>query len=76
MSIEVLERAYHDRPFRSFIMHLADGRSLPVPRPEFLAFGGLGRTAVVMDEGDEWRVIDLLSVVGLSFEGEPAASER
>ena len=48
---------------------------IPVPHPEFLAFGR-GRTAIVMDGNDGWEVIDLLLVVSLSFEGQEAASGR
>ena len=72
MTIETLDRAHKARPFRPFHFRLADGRELPVPHPEFLAFNGKGRTAVVTDEGEGFEVVDLLLVVSLSFEGEPA----
>jgi hypothetical protein len=72
MTIESLERAQKAQPFRPFSFRLAAGRSIPVPHPEFLAFNGRGRTAVVTDEGDGFDVVDLLRVVSLSFEGEPA----
>ena len=73
MTIETLERAHKAQPFRPFSFRLADGRSIPVPHPEFLAFNGRSRTAIVTDEGDGFEVVDLLLVVSLSFEGEPAA---
>ncbi len=69
MTIESLERAHKAQPFRPFTFRLADGRTIPVPHPEFLAFNGKGRTAVVTDEGDGFEVVDLLLVVSLSFEG-------
>ena len=72
MNVESLERAHKARPFRPFSFRLADGRSIPVPHPEFLAFNGKSRTAVVADEGDGFEVVDLLLVVSLSFEGEMA----
>jgi len=69
LTIESLERAHKAQPFRPFTFRLADGRTIPVPHPEFLAFNGKGRTAVVTDEGDGFEVVDLLLVVSLSFEG-------
>jgi hypothetical protein len=76
MTIEALDRARKAQPFRPFSFRLADGRSVPVPHPEFLAFNGKSRTAVVADEGDGFEVVDLLLVVSLSFEGEAAQSQR
>ncbi len=72
MTIESLDRAYRASPFRPFALRLADGRSVPVPHPEFLSFNPKGRTAVVVDERDGFEVVDLLLVVSLSFEGEAA----
>jgi hypothetical protein len=76
MTIESLDRAYRASPFRPFALHLRDGRSVPVPHPEFLSFNPKGRTAVVMDERDGFEAVDLLLVVSLGFEGEPARVER
>ena len=73
MTIESLDRACKASPFRPFALRLADGRSVSVPHPEFLSFNPKGRTAVVMDERDGFEVVDLLLVVSLSFEGEPAS---
>jgi hypothetical protein len=68
--METLDRAYRANPFRPFSFRLADGRTLHVPHPEFLAFNPKGRVAVVMDEKDGADHVDLLLVVSLSFEGE------
>jgi hypothetical protein len=73
MTMESLVRAYEASPFRPFAFLLADGRSIPVPHPEFLSFNPKGRTGVVMDERDGFEVVDLSLVVSLSFEGEPIA---
>ncbi len=71
MTIESLDCAYRASPFRPFSFRLADGRSIPVPHPEFVSFNPKGRTAVVMDDRDGFEVVDLLLVVSLSFEGQP-----
>ncbi len=70
MTIESLDRAYKARPFRPFAFRLADGRSIPVPHPEFLAFNGKGRTAIVIDDEYGFEVVDLPLVVSLAFEGQ------
>lgn len=75
MTIETLDRAYRAVPFRPFSFRLADGRSLPVPHPEFLAYNPKGRLALVLDERDGAEYVDLLLVVSLSFEGDPAKTQ-
>ncbi len=75
MTIESLSSAIEARPFRPFRIHLADGRTIAVPHPEFIAFKPKGRTAVVMDEGagDGFEIVDLLLCVSLRFDSTPAA---
>jgi hypothetical protein len=77
MTIETLERAHKAHPFRPFKFRLADGRELPVRHPEFVAYNPAGgRTAIVMDEAEGADHVDLLLVVSLRFEGEPAEAEK
>ena len=75
MTMESLDRAYRSNPFKPFSFRLADGREIPVPHPEFLSYNPKGRTAIVIDERDGWDVVDLLLVVSLRFEGEPATAK-
>jgi hypothetical protein len=75
MTMETLDRAYRAVPFKPFAFRLADGRSLPVPRPSSVAFNPKGRTAVVIDRSDAVEWFDLSLVVSLSFEGEPATAK-
>ena len=35
MTIEKLKSVYLAQPFRPFVLHLADGRQIPVQHPEF-----------------------------------------
>lgn len=70
MTIESLTNAIHATPFRPFSFMMADGRRLPVPHRDFIAFNGRGRTAVITDENDGFDVVDLLLVTSLRFEGE------
>ncbi|MBI3461624.1 MAG: hypothetical protein HY000_00985 [Planctomycetes bacterium] len=39
MTIDQLRTAYQAEPFRPFVMHLADGRQIPVHHREFILAG-------------------------------------
>ena len=43
MTLEKIREAWAARPFRPFAIHLADGRSVFVRHPEFLAMAPSGR---------------------------------
>jgi hypothetical protein len=70
MTIEPLRQVHGARPFRPFRLVLADGTHVPVPHPEFLAHAGGGRTVVVFERPEQYRVIDLLLVTCLEIRGE------
>jgi hypothetical protein len=63
MDLNGLREALRQRPFEPFAIRLADGRSLPVHHPEFVAVGQ--RRAVVIGENDSWSWIEPLLVVSL-----------
>ncbi len=73
MTIEQLRAAYEAQPFQHFIIHLADGREIPVPSQEFIHAAPNGRTFVVW-RNDAAHIIDLLLVTDLEFK--PAAPRR
>ena len=52
-------------PFQPFIIHLADGRQIPVRHREFMASSPRGRTIVVYDQDDSFNIIDSLLVTSL-----------
>jgi hypothetical protein len=41
--IEQIRHLYWQKPFKPFTIHLADGRSLSVTHPEFMAFSPIGQ---------------------------------
>ena len=43
MTIQQLRAAYKATPFRPFTLHMADGRSFPVPHPDFLSMSPTGQ---------------------------------
>ncbi len=73
MTIEQLRNLYNAQPFRPFIIHLADGRSIPVRHRDFIMPAPSGRTVIVYQPDDSFNVIDLLLVTDLEV-GSPAAA--
>jgi hypothetical protein len=67
MTIEQVKTAYEARPFRPFVLHLADGRHIPVMHNEFLAFSPTGRTIFVYQLDESFNIVDLLLVTDLEF---------
>ncbi len=74
MTIESIKQAYNQQPFQPFIIHLADGRQLPVHHREFIATAPSGRTLVVYQPDDSFNIIDLLLVTDLEIR--PVAALR
>ncbi len=67
MTTAQLDTAYKAEPFRPFILHLADGREIPVIHREFMLTVPSGRTIVVVQPDDTVNIIDLLLVTDLEF---------
>lgn len=61
-----------------FVIHLADGRQIPVRSREFMASAPNGRTIVVYQPDSTAHVIDLLLVTGLELKlgGNGASGEN
>jgi hypothetical protein len=59
------------QPFQPFTLHLADGRQMHVPHPEFAGLFPSGRTVIIHKPDNTFEIIDLLLVVGL--EARPAS---
>lgn len=67
MTVEQLRAAYKTEPFRPFVMHLADGRAIPVLHQEFIMTVPSGRTVIVAQPDDTVNIIDLLLVTDLEL---------
>ncbi len=76
MTIEQLRQMHRAQPFRPFLLHLADGRSLKVEHPEALLQSASGRTIVVARPDDVIEVLDLLMVVSLELRGNGSPRRR
>jgi hypothetical protein len=67
MTIEQMRAAHHAQPFEPYVIHLADGRQLPVQSREYLSSSPSGRTFVVWQPDDNMHIIDLLLVTDLEI---------
>jgi hypothetical protein len=67
MTIEKLREVYEAQPFRPFILHLADGRQVPVRPRDFIMAVPSGRTLIVVQPDDSMNIIDLLLVTDLEL---------
>lgn len=74
MTIERIRELYHAQPFRPFILHLADGREIPVHHQEFMLARPSGRTIVVCQPDDSMNIIDLLLVTDLELRAPQSAA--
>jgi hypothetical protein len=67
MTIEQLRTLYNTQPFQPFVIHLADGRAVPVHHREFMMTVPSGRTILVAQPDDTVNIIDLLLVTDIEF---------
>ena len=65
MTVEQMRAVLNAKPFAPFIIHLADGRQIPVLSREFVASSPSGRTGVVYQPDESMNIIDLLLVTDL-----------
>jgi hypothetical protein len=67
VTIEKIRDLYEAKPFRPFVIHLADGREVPVHHREFILAVPSGRTLVVCQPDDTLNIIDLLLVTDVEL---------
>ena len=67
MTVEQLRRIIGQTPFQPFVVHLADGREIPVPHRDFIwqPPGGARTFVVAHQDDDTFEIIDLLLVTTL-----------
>jgi hypothetical protein len=76
MTIEKIRDLYHAQPFQPFIIHLADGRGIPVHHRDFMATAPSGRTVIVYQPDDSHNIIDLLLVTDLEVQAHTNGSRK
>jgi hypothetical protein len=73
MDTQGIREALRRQPFEPFTMRLADGRSLLVPHPEFVAVHP--RRVIVIAEDASCSVVEPLLVVSLDYNGQSKGSD-
>ena len=76
MNAEQIKAASQAEPFRPFILHIADGREIPVPHREFLYLFPSGRTVLVAQPDESFNIVDSLLVTDLEFKPASAANGK
>jgi hypothetical protein len=76
MTIDRLKELYESQPFRPFVIHLADGRSIPVHHRDFIMAVPSGRTVVVAQPDDSMNIIDLLLVTDVELKAKRNGSRK
>ena len=66
MSVDEVRRLYQANPFRPFVLHLADGREIPVVHRDFIMASPNGRTVIVYQPDSSFNIIDLRLVTALA----------
>ena len=69
MSVKIseLRKLYDAEPFQPFLIHMANGRKIPVKHREFMALAPSGRTAYVYQTNDDSEVVDVALVTSLEL---------
>ena len=67
MTIEQLRTTLRAQPYLPFTIRMADGRSFPIPHPDFLSMSPTGRTAVIFHEDGSASIVDLLLMTELEL---------
>jgi hypothetical protein len=78
MTTDRLKNALRARPFQKFILHLADGREIPVMHSEFAIASPRDDIAVVFQPDGEMEIIDVTLITSLEFDsnGKKRSSKR
>ncbi|MGD0900358.1 MAG: hypothetical protein ABR915_21205 [Thermoguttaceae bacterium] len=68
MDIAGVREALRREPFQPFAIRLADGRSVPVKHPEFVALTPRRIIVIADDEVGSWSVLEPLLIVSLDYD--------
>jgi hypothetical protein len=76
MTLEAFRETLNAQPFQPFVIHIAEGRSVPVVSREFIMRDPRGRTILVYQPDGRLSTIDLLLVTELEQQPEGESSRR
>jgi hypothetical protein len=65
MTVDQIRSLQDAAPFRAFRVHMANGKSVRVPHPDFMSLSPTGRILIVYRANDSFEVIDTLLVTSI-----------
>ena len=74
MDIAGVREALRKEPFQPFSIRLAEGRSIAVSHPEFVAVGP--RRIIVVAADNSWSVVEPLLIVSLDYDSDEGGGRR
>jgi hypothetical protein len=74
MTAEQFRQVKEANPFRSFTIHLTDGRNWYVPHRDFVSQSPGGRTVIVYGENESFSIVDLYLVTELRIDPLPGTT--
>ena len=67
MTVESLRDAQHRQPFIPFSIHMADGKSILVPHPDFISIHPTGRVVFVHKENGGSHLLDRMLMTQIEY---------
>jgi hypothetical protein len=67
MTAEQLRNAVESRPFRPFVLHMANGRTAEVPHADFISVHPNGRTTVVHTRDGASSILDTMLITEIQY---------
>lgn len=65
MTPKEIRKLYGSTPFQPFRVHMANGKSVDVPHPDFMHLSPTGRRLIVDQMDDSFEIIDVLLIASL-----------
>ncbi|MBA2432291.1 MAG: hypothetical protein H0V56_09260 [Chthoniobacterales bacterium] len=65
MTGEQIRNLYRATPFEPFRVHMANGRSVDIPHPDFMHLSPTGRRLIVDRDDDNFEIVDVLLVTSV-----------
>ena len=75
MTIEQVRNVANAQPFVPFVVHLAEGREIPVAHRDFIAMSPTGRILTIFYAQDRSAFVDVLLITDLELRPNSASSK-
>jgi hypothetical protein len=73
MKINEVRKLLHARPFRPFLIHVADVGRIPVKHEDFVALAPTGREMIVYLPDGDYQIVDVMLVTRLEVSAKNGA---